>query len=890
MHPTKCSLSPLLSLLTLLIIAGCNPADPTEPDGPGPDSPDAPSCEELLDAWDTNMGEPDPDATPLLLGPGMLRDVGRNEVRALADGEESSSEVVEVGSSIVLAASEARFVHAVRYTPRADEAPLTDFEIYLSPSPDCWGEPVATGRFDGSHFAQEVAIASPRRSAYIRIDVLGGDGGADRVGIAELGILVDAEFESEPDPSAIAGVEWRYRIAADLPGHEPILYEVLEGPGDMVVDDAGLVSWLPDDGDAGSHDVTLRATRGETTLDQAFTLDVSGRQLVGTASTPAGGGEVVIDTSSESSMGASEVVVTVEDADAPAGTVEIHAVEPADEAPEDDDVLTPIGVPFMIDTDLPDGTVITVRIPFASIPGLPTDDPGQSVYFAAYPQESVAHGHEPSGRWGWWEAIKDAVSASWSWVVGEDPEVFQINEGVSITYTIDEFEITYMMGSTDTEAAVMNQLMWVGSQLVSARQHFAGRGCRPRSDQTVVIKPLKGPVGRVNFGSLLFEIDKGHLDGDPRTSVQATIAHELLHTYQLDRAGGTVPGDEFWWVEGTAAFSEDEVFDTNDWDTFYGPWQHRHSSVGITGWKYRNIGYWKSLKATRGFNECQFIDAYVSAGNGVDALSSVVGGDDEVVESVATYTAAYNHVREPSVLDDATVFFSASDAEFGTSLSGTVGTDGYREYRWTDTASASPGGHSAQLKLKEEGSMEIEVKKPTSEFHVLVYDSGESLLGEIGPGDGVVSFDVSGDAVYLDLGTMPNGSVSDIEVIARLMAAPQCASSGAPCSGSGPAFDDECCDDQICVVGACRPNSGGRERASCTDTLGCASGLICNEVGSAEAADTCCARDTDYCEGTADCCGLMECVGNRCVGKTSGEACLSGDCVGVSFCDGGTCT
>jgi len=116
-----------------------------------------------------------------------------------------------------------------------------------------------------------------------------------------------------------------------------------------------------------------------------------------------------------------------------------------------------------------------------------------------------------------------------------------------------------------------------------------------------------------------------------------------------------------------------------------------------------------------------------------------------------------------------------------------------------------------------------------------------------------------------------------------------CADQGAPCSGSGSAFDDECCGDLICVVGACQPADLPREQAACDEGY-CARGLSCRRVGSAEAEPTCCARDEDYCEVTQDCCGLQDCVSNRCVGRVSGEECMSGDCVGASYCDGGTCS
>jgi hypothetical protein len=123
------------------------------------------------------------------------------------------------------------------------------------------------------------------------------------------------------------------------------------------------------------------------------------------------------------------------------------------------------------------------------------------------------------------------------------------------------------------------------------------------------------------------------------------------------------------------------------------------------------------------------------------------------------------------------------------------------------------------------------------------------------------------------------------------MCEPMCGDDGAPCGGSGTSFDDECCDELICVVGACRPNMGERERASCDPTAvgACALGLDCRPVGSETASPTCCAEAESYCAAKEDCCGLMDCVSNRCVGRTVGEACVNGDCIGTAVCVSGTC-
>ncbi|MEM9188526.1 MAG: M4 family metallopeptidase [Myxococcota bacterium] len=121
------------------------------------------------------------------------------------------------------------------------------------------------------------------------------------------------------------------------------------------------------------------------------------------------------------------------------------------------------------------------------------------------------------------------------------------------------------------------------------------------------------------------------------------------------------------------------------------------------------------------------------------------------------------------------------------------------------------------------------------------------------------------------------------------MCAPACGNLGTPCGGSGPAFDGECCGDAICVVGSCRAR-GNREQASCgADEPPCADGLSCRPQGRADGPSTCCARDRDPCSSKADCCGMQECSGGVCVGRTTGQSCAIGDCVGASTCNAGTC-
>ncbi|MEM9195825.1 MAG: hypothetical protein AAGF12_42055, partial [Myxococcota bacterium] len=205
-----------------------------------------------------------------------------------------------------------------------------------------------------------------------------------------------------------------------------------------------------------------------------------------------------------------------------------------------------------------------------------------------------------------------------------------------------------------------------------------------------------------------------------------------------------------------------------------------------------------------------------------------------------------------------------------------------------------PGGYSARfLGIGGPQTLAIQVESPTQGFAAEVYSAGHELLGVLSDRSPLLDLEgVDGD-FYVTVAMAQNGQVrwadDRAEVRVRINpGASMCTDEGASCGGSGPAFDDQCCGDLICVVGNCR-EPAGREGDACGDEVSCALGLRCAPVGEADAA-SCCARDGDYCADSSDCCGLQECSGGRCVGRTIGQTCRLGDCVGTGFCAEGLCS
>jgi hypothetical protein len=169
--------------IVLLGLAACAADEPDMP--PTGDRPR--DCAAELAAWDRINGTP-PDGTDVVLDSAMLRDPVSADPRPLADGNPDTSERLTVDERVILRLDDSVFVGALRYTPIAGAPAITDFRVYLSFDRECWGDPVASGAFDGSDAAQEV-LMNGRAANYIRIDILGATDGAAEVGVTDFAIV-----------------------------------------------------------------------------------------------------------------------------------------------------------------------------------------------------------------------------------------------------------------------------------------------------------------------------------------------------------------------------------------------------------------------------------------------------------------------------------------------------------------------------------------------------------------------------------------------------------------------------------------------------------------------------------------------------------------------------
>jgi Zn-dependent metalloprotease len=201
----------------------------------------------------------------------------------------------------------------------------------------------------------------------------------------------------------------------------------------------------------------------------------------------------------------------------------------------------------------------------------------------------------------------------------------------------------------------------------------------------------------------------------------------------------------------------------------------------------------------------------------------------------------------------------------------------FRALTWYMTSGSSFQGAKIALRLAA-------WKFATKELYGVTYEDCGSVLnayGSVGIGSPDMDNDCFTDAV--DVCPMDYNPDQDRSICRE----PICGGPYSQCSDA-----EECCEGLECVNGDCvdcEESGGVGETCDPTVLDACCGTLVCSRA--AGGGSTCCRSDTDRCSSDDECCGDMQCLGERCACRASGESCQSGrECCGSSYCDDGVCT
>ncbi|MFK7987319.1 MAG: hypothetical protein AB8I08_14945 [Sandaracinaceae bacterium] len=590
---------------------------------------------------------------------------------------------------------------------------------------------------------------------------------------------------------------------------------------------------------------------------------------------------------------------------------QIRIFATAEESPVIPGTLTAAGPGFYFDTDLPAGTAMRVRLPLRE--GIAPEDVFIGGYGGVRPAASggpvgYGSGIVPSTQVEGWLEFDTLEEDRLQRLYFEDHDANEVavRGGVQVIYLIN--------GSVPTPRAVARErARRLLDELVGAREALDALGCAMPPTQVLIARDLPDSIAGLMWPgahpqslearpALLIEVEKRMFDRERPT--RSTVAHETFHTAQYWRyAARSVP--DAWWVEASAMYVEDEIYDDNDFLNY--PANAFDRSVSRYGLDFVNdrheyglIAFFKALKAQQGsFNACRFLDQVYQEGDSVDALSTLLGGEEPFLRSYERFASAYNFIRSSTVLDDGDVWFDASEAEFARVVSSR--SDSAADYVWSTSSAQPPGAESARfVALEGERDLQVEVGSPDSGFLAGVYDASHTRVGELTPEAPLLDLPhVSGD-FYITVARAQRPMLTGdgrIEVTVTESTDLCSINEGRPgdpnlCSGSGESFDDECCAGEVCVVGRCRTPRGrriGREQALCSSQSDCLTGLACRPTENTEQT-VCCADSDDYCEADADCCGQQTCVAQACVARTLGESCRTADCESPYLCQDDVCS
>ena len=113
-----------------------------------------------------------------------------------------------------------------------------------------------------------------------RYTIEDGEGRTDTGKVRVDVVSAPPAFTSEPVRDATAGEPYRYDVTAEDPDGDPVGFQVAVLPDWLSVDNGapgdGAIALVgePDDDDVGDHDVLIRVTDGEQTVEQEFTITV----------------------------------------------------------------------------------------------------------------------------------------------------------------------------------------------------------------------------------------------------------------------------------------------------------------------------------------------------------------------------------------------------------------------------------------------------------------------------------------------------------------------------------------------------------------------------------------------------------------------------------------
>ncbi|MCB9652749.1 MAG: hypothetical protein H6729_01275 [Deltaproteobacteria bacterium] len=575
-----------------------------------------------------------------------------------------------------------------------------DVEIYVAPTLDCWGQPMASGAVSpaATTTTHRLRLAGEgRMGQFVRLVFRSSAGGVE---INEVRVRTTAGVWNDLPKYAVASLHYQHTLEADLPSAPPERaqsedaphFALISGPEGATLTADGVLDWVPTSTAAGQHTLEVSASAGDDVVRRSLEIQVLRPTVIGSALIDtATGGEVAVTDPASPFFGLS-VTIPPEAGD----HVEIWSfVDMTLEGFATDftpwaNSLMIVGPTRPVTLEASPALLETIRGPAAWQDGgsgnqqemprpsvavgaydLPGEHANNALRAAAAAAAGAGAGTGTGTGTGTSERLA-IVGGECDGSVGDNgPErqrtllqsmhtnvLIQLLEHQGTCYRIEQqpFSVYYWDNAGLDSTTVESRMNFVLAAAERTRGAMSTEGCVPLSEPVdILMAPLSDsgiapPEGR----QILVERSL------PDDHLANVVYHELTHTihqrtvrwvnaetYDYDK---TV--DRKWAVEGLAVFNEDEIDNKNIWANNYldvargVPLLNRNTvTLGLRGnaryHAYLQFAFFKALKARTGFNVCSYLAQRSLTASAYDALDAMLGGTEarnlEYARFVATW-------------------------------------------------------------------------------------------------------------------------------------------------------------------------------------------------------------------------------------------------------------
>ncbi|MBK8011721.1 MAG: hypothetical protein IPK13_10235 [Deltaproteobacteria bacterium] len=538
--------------------------------------------------------------------------------------------------------------------------PAARFEVYLAPTTECWGSPVAEGTVKGD--SQQLSFEG-RVANYLRIMIEADQGGMS-VELREVEIEVTIGLWGEAAKYAVAGSPYTAKLIPDLAEAHGAEAQIRITPAtDAAVYSDGTIVYSPPAAAPGGPvrlevEVTS-ASDPSRTATRVLEFSRLARREIAAKSVGPEGGTIEVSQSGTDLDGLRVVIPPGSETQfvqvwTLVGNVDLSLAD-----------TTPAATPFLV-TGASDGAVLEGNP--ALLARLQNGNTAAPIATVAYGAEADASGHAPS-------VTVVGVNACFNLTTtGTKPEVFgryvptaifqQFRAGQGACYRLEQgqFELYYWLSANEKLHApsVTQSLQYVAAAAERTRGFVTSQGCDfwDLKVQIMLLPDIAGVGGTHVVGESFILLDRNRFDkiaskdDSAQRDARDTVYHEMTHVYQERVAGeGTTSADRsdgYWGTEGLAVFHADEVENTDAYLGKFG-WVSAGPRVAQLGLRnrsdrshaYRQAAFFKALKAMKGFNTCDYLKKRARARSAYAALDEMFGGTEARHDLYAEFVSTW---------------------------------------------------------------------------------------------------------------------------------------------------------------------------------------------------------------------------------------------------------